>query len=101
MTVAKDPPVVAVTSSVIDLDGSTLDDLIERSRALTDATPEDDRVHARHAQRASFVYGNVALSWRDATRGQLDELRAACVVASGPCPCRSCASARTTPAEST
>ncbi len=50
-----------------------LDELIRRSIEAFNALPPEEKRKHRHAQRISWVYGNVALSNPDITREMVEE----------------------------
>ena len=50
-----------------------LDELVRRSIEAFNALPPEERRRHRHAQRISWVYGNVALSNPDVTREMVEE----------------------------
>jgi len=50
-----------------------LDELIRRSIEVFDALPPEEKRKHRHAQRVSWVYGNLALSNPNITREMVEE----------------------------
>lgn len=71
-----------------------LAELMARAQARVAQMTPDELVHMRHAQRASFAYGNVALSLRDPNEAALARLRADVDAAAGPCPCSACSTVK-------
>lgn len=67
-----------------------LDALFARARKILDSMTPDQLAHQRHAQRASFAFGNVALSYDAPSEAFLAQLLAYCEQAAGPCPCSPC-----------